>query len=55
VVEWTVEEKSEGVLPWAYEVTNVEDGFAKHVVVLPQLFAVQPDGGEGVEAVEDEA
>jgi hypothetical protein len=55
VVERTVEQKDEGVLPRMDQSTNVEDGFAKHVVVVAQLFAIQPDGGEGVETVEDEA
>src|SRR5829696_2329474 len=55
VVEWTVEAYGYGVLPRAYELTNVEDGLAEHVVVAAKLFAVQVDCGEGVEAVEDEA
>jgi hypothetical protein len=55
VVERAIEEKDEGVLPWTYEITNVEDGLAEHVGVTSEFFAVQPDGGEGVEAVEDEA
>jgi hypothetical protein len=55
VVERAVEEKDEGVFPWTYEISNVEDGLAEHVGVTSEFLAVQSDGGEGIEALEDEA
>jgi hypothetical protein len=55
MVERPVEQNGEGVLPRAYEITNVEDGLMEHIGVPSDLLAVQVDGGEGVEAVEDEA
>ena len=56
MVQRAVEAEGESILlPEAHPISHVEDGLAEHVGVPPELLPVQPHGGEGVEAVEDEA
>src|SRR5215210_637382 len=56
VIQRSVEEDGEGILlPETHLASHVEDGLPEHIGVTSDLLAVEPDGGESVEALEDEA